>query len=84
MRSPEKEWASQDSQEGTAVPSTAQTDMSSKRWSFLSRHGSFKKAGSKNDQEQKHMTTIKSEGPRTELKSMFEADEGKDFVPGLA
>jgi len=28
--------------------------------------------------------TIKSEAARTELKSMFEEEEGKDFVPGLA
>ena len=34
------------------------------------------------------MTTIASEGPRTELMSMFEVEEGqaegRDVVPGLA
>lgn len=33
--------------------------------------------------EPKHMTTIQSEGPRTELKSLCEIEEGKEFMPGL-
>ena len=64
-RLPEKHWETEDSQECTAVPSTAGgTDPSSKRWSFLSRHGSFK---SKNKvEDEKHMTTINSQGLRTD------------------
>lgn len=82
----EKSWESHDSSDGTAGPNTANTDRSSKRWSFLSRDGSLKKkkgedAGAVGRQ---HMTTIHSEGPRTESKSMFEEDEsGKEVIPGL-
>ena len=82
-----KEWQSQDSQDGTAVPSTAQTDLSSKRWSLLSKAESYRdkfRGREAHDHHQKHMTTIKSEGPRTELKSMFEEEEGREFVPGIA
>ena len=82
MRQPVKGWESQDS---TAVPSTAHTDRSSKRWSVLSRGGStMDKRRAKDGDDQKHMTTIKSEAPRTELKSMYEEEEGKEFIPGLA
>ncbi|KAL6716814.1 hypothetical protein ACLMJK_004726 [Lecanora helva] len=85
MRSPAKEWISQDSQGDTAVPSTAQTDRSSKRWSLVSRAGEMMdKRRGQGDDQRKNMTTIKSEGPRTELKSMYEEEEGKEFVPGLA
>ncbi len=79
MGSPEKSWVSQDSHDETAVPSTA--DTSSKRWSFLSR-----KASTKSKIEgHGYLSTIRSEyGPRTELKSMFEAEEIGDFIPGLA
>ena len=85
IREPTKEWQSQDSRDGTAVPSTAQTDVSSKRWSFLSKTGSIKdKPRGKEGIDQKQMTTIHSEGPRTELKSMYEDDEGKECLPGLA
>ena len=85
MRQPSKEWASQDSQDGTAVPSTAQTNVSSKRWSFLSKAESTRnKLNGKDGDDRRHMTTIKSEGPRTELKSMFEVEEAKECIPGLA
>lgn len=82
---PQKEWQSQDSRDGTAVPSTTQTDVSSKRWSFLSKTGSVKdKLRGKEANDPKPMTTIVSEGPRTELKSMSEDEEGKEYLPGLA
>ena len=85
MREPTKEWESHDSQDGTAVPSTAQTDLSSKRWSLLSKAESVRdKLRWRESNDPRHMTTIKSEAARTELKSMFEEEEGKDFVPGLA
>ena len=84
MRKLEKEWQSQDSRDGTAVPSTAQTDRSSRRWSFLSGSGfSKEKMRVREGEIPQHMTTIKSEGPRTDLKSMSEDEEGKEFIPGL-
>ena len=86
-RGSDKNWESQDSQEGTAVPSTAgATDVSSRRWSFLSRHGSFmSKVREKDVEGNRHMTTIQSDGPRTELKSLFEVGEGEgEMIPGIA
>ena len=78
MGSPEKSWVSQDNHDETAVPSAM--DRSSKRWSFLSR-----KTSTKSDFiGHGHPRTTTSEyGPRTELKSIFETEEG-DFIPGLA
>lgn len=79
MRSPEKSCESEDSYDKTVVPSTA--DRSSKRWSLLSRKLSQKSKMNGLD----HISNTGSEyGPRTELKSMFEADEIGDFIPGLA
>ena len=78
MGSPKKSWVSQDSHDETAVPSAADK-RSSKRWSFLSR---------KSKGRPKHIypsTVTDSEyGQRTELKSVFEAEEIGDFIPGLA
>ena len=80
MGSPEKSWVSQDSHDETAVPSTAD-NRSSKRWSFLSRKTPTKPKGNKHE----YRATTESEyGPRTELKSVFEAEEIGDFIPGLA
>ena len=79
MGSPEKSCESEDSYDETVVASTA--DRSSKRWSFLSRKTSKK---SKNDGHELDMITGSEYGPRTELKSMFEAEEIGDFIPGLA
>lgn len=79
MGTPEKSWVSQDSHDETAVPSTP--DRSSKRWSFLGRKTPTKAK----IQKYEYRTTTESEyGPRTELKSVFEAEEIGDFVPGLA
>lgn len=78
MGSPEKTWVSDDSYDVTAVPSTA--DRSSKRWSFLSRKTSKKSKIHGHE----HPNTGSEYGPRTELKSMFEAEEIGDFIPGLA
>ena len=73
-----KVWDSHDSQEETAVRST--DDRSSRRWSFLSRDGA---KGPQRDS--RHLSTVQSEGMRTELKSMFEdTEEVDDVVPGLA
>lgn len=81
MGSPEKSWVSQDSCDDTAVPSTPDK-RSPKRWSFLGRKASDK---SKVNKHAYPSTTTESEyGPRTELKSVFEAEEIGDFIPGLA
>ena len=79
MGSPEKSWVSQDSHDETAVPSTV--DGSSKRWSFLSRKTSKK---SRVNGHGLPSTTRSENGPRTELKSIFETEEVGDFIPGLA
>ncbi len=79
MGSPEKSWVSQDSHDETAVPSTPDR-RSSKRWSFLSRKTN-KSPGHKAGY---NATTESEYGPRTELKSVFEAEEIGDFIPGLA
>lgn len=79
MGSPEKSWVSEDSHDETAVPSTA--DRPNKRWSFLSRKTSTKSRA----HEHEDISIQESEyGPRTELKSVFEAEEVGDFIPGLA
>ena len=79
MGSPEKSWVSQDSHDETAVPSTA--DRSSKRWSFLSRKVAIKPKVDKHGYQE---TTESDYGTRTELKSVFEAEDIGDFIPGLA
>ena len=79
MGSPEKSCESGDIYDETVVPSTA--DRSSQRWSFLSRKTSKK---SKIDGHELDTITGSEYGPRTELKSMFEAEEIGDFIPGLA
>ena len=80
MGSPQKSWVSQDSHDETAVPSTAD-NRSSKRWSFLSRKTPTKP---KENKQEYRATTDSEYGPRTELKSVFEAEEIGDFIPGLA
>ena len=81
MGSPEKSWVSQDSHDETAVPSSADK-RSSKRWSFLSRKLSPSRRA---NNKQVFPTNTDSEyGTRTELKSVFEAEEIGDFIPGLA
>ena len=80
MGSPQKSWVSQDSHDETAVPSTAD-NRSSKRWSFLSRRTPTKP---KEPKHEYRATTDSEYGPRTELKSVFEAEEIGDFIPGLA
>lgn len=40
--------------------------------------------GEEPNHEPRHMTTIESYGPRTELKSFGMEEEGKDIIPGLA
>ena len=79
MGLPEKSWVSHDSHDETAVPSTA--ERSSKRCNFLSRKISAKP---KDEKRGYHETTESEYGPRTELKSVFEAEEVGDFIPGLA
>lgn len=78
---PVKEWESQDSQEETAVRSNV--DRSSGRWSFLSR-GNSTKLKVPGQRDSRHLSTVQSEGMRTELKSMFEDNEEVDVMPGLA
>lgn len=81
---PVQEWESQDSQDDTAVRSNMdRSDRSSGRWSFLSRKDStkLKVPGQK---DSRHLSTVQSEGMRTELKSMFEDNEEVDVMPGLA
>ena len=81
MGSPQKSWVSQDSHDETAVPSTSTTDnRTSKRWSFLGRRISTKP---KDNQQGFRAVTESEYGPRTELKSVFEAEEIGDFIPGL-
>ena len=81
MGSPQKSWVSQDSHDETAVPSTAD-NRSSKRWSFLGRKTPTKPK--EHNKLESRETTDSEYGPRTELKSVFEAEEIGDFIPGLA